>query len=58
MGSIPTAGMIHTGRGSILKLLRQFHSPQFASVHTAANEYLRCWEGICDGVVSRLGVSV
>ena len=47
----------HTGHGSLLKL-RQFHLPRFASVYSAANEYLHCWEGICDGLASSPGESV
>ena len=40
-----------TGHGSLLKV-RQFHLPQFAAVHSAANEYQHCWEGTCDGLAS------
>ena len=47
----------HTGHGSLLKL-GQFHSPQFASVYSAANEYQHCWEGTCDGLASCPGESV
>ena len=47
----------HTGHGSFSKL-RQFRLPYFASVHSAVNEYKRCLEGTCDGLVSRPGESV
>ena len=47
----------HTGQGSLLKLM-QFHLPQFAPVHSSANEYQHCWEGTCDGQASGPGESV
>ena len=47
----------HTGHGSFSNL-RQFRLPYFASVHSAVNEYKRCLEGTCDGLVSRPGESV
>ena len=37
---------------------RTFHVPRFASVHSAANEFLHCWEGTCDGLGSFPGESV
>ena len=47
----------HTGHGSFSKL-RQFRLLDFASVHSAVNEYKHCLEGTCDGLVSRPGESV
>ena len=34
-----------------------FGFPRFASVYSVVNEYLHCWEGTCDGLVSCPGVS-
>ena len=33
---------------------RKCHVPRFASVYSAANEFLHCWEGTCDGLASTI----
>ena len=45
---------MHTRHGLLLKLVK-FNLPYFAS---SANECQHCWEGTCDGLVSRPGGSV